>query len=106
MIFWSFIFHISLQRLGYFSYKKGEKNQKNSPLVFKNFQGKNYWSELIIDHCHWVTLIQILSFWTLRDSVDGHISNETGPPVVSHAFLLRVKKKTQKKKQVAWQDSS
>ena len=28
MFFWSFIFHISLPRLGYFSYKKG--NQKFS----------------------------------------------------------------------------
>ena len=43
--------------------------------------------------CHWVPLIQILSFGTLRNSLDCHISNEIGPPVVSHVFLLWVQKK-------------
>ena len=49
--------------------------------------------------CHWVPLIQILSFGTLRNSLDCHISNE-----YLTFFLLRVQKK--KKKQVTWQDSS
>ena len=56
-IFWSFIFHISLPRLGYFSYKRetknvriqkcdGERNQKNSHFrntlkCIKNFPENN-----------------------------------------------------------------
>ena len=36
MIFWSFIFHISLPRLGYFSYKKG--NQKFSDSKIRRWE--------------------------------------------------------------------
>ena len=39
-IFWSLIFHISLPRLGYFSYKKGNLIKKLHPKSL----GKKYWS--------------------------------------------------------------
>ena len=58
IIFWSFIFHIFLPRLGYFSYKKGnqkfsdskirrrEESEKFSLSYLKIFREKNNWSEL------------------------------------------------------------